>query len=110
MSKKFLMIVALLLIVPTLLAACGGDLSEDDAEKGLKAALSGDREEAEKYICDEELEEMDSSATIPEGTEYDLECKKDGDNMTCTMSVEGTEMGSFTANVEDGKLCGIANE
>lgn len=113
MSKRILSLTILLVLLPFVMAACGGDLSEDDAEKTVRAAFEGDVDEANKNICDEDkIKEEDAQVT--EGLTIDeLECKKDGDKMNCdfTMSVEVEGQaqsfpGSISFDVKDGKLCG----
>jgi len=123
MNKRFALF-ALLLIFPMVLAACGGsDMEPADAEKGIEAAFAGNFEEAEKYMCDEELDEMRNDPNFTSATEgmeltADATCRKDGDAMVCDVAMsavmaegqEPTDLGSteLRANIKDGKLCGEA--
>ncbi len=113
MKKQSLLLVVFVLILPFVMAACGGgDVSEDDAEKAIKAAFEGDADEANKFLCDaDKVEDGD----MPEGiTVENISCAKDGDDMKCdvniSMAIEGAEPQTFeqsiTFGVEDGKLCG----
>lgn len=113
----------LLMLLPLVLAACGGsDMNPQDAEKGLEAAFSGNIEEAKNYFCEEEIESLeenaDTMAALGELT-ADATCAKDGDAMKCDYTISGavlegteaTELSSDTVrfNIRDGKLCGEAN-
>lgn len=111
MNKRF----ALLLLFPFILAACGGGLSTDDAEKGIEAVFAGNRDEAAKYICEESLPSEEEMSEIPEGFSADASCEEDGDQMKCSVAMsftleEGgepqTTTQEVTADVQDGKLCG----
>jgi hypothetical protein len=108
MTQRILRLFGLLLI-PVLLAACGGGLSEDDAEKAIKAAFEGDADEANEFLC-EGSQIPDDAATSMEGLEVgDVNCTKDGDTMTCetNLSFEGVDTPmSLTFDIEDDKLCG----
>lgn len=113
MKKQSLLLVVFVLILPFVLVACGGDISEDDAEKAIKAAFEGDADEANKFLCDADKVE---GGEMPEGiTVEDISCAKDGDDMKCDVNLsmvvtEGAEPQTFeqslTFGVEDGKLCG----
>jgi hypothetical protein len=50
MSKKFVLILVALLVLPGLLAACGTD-SADTAQDYVEALLKGDAEKAQSYAC-----------------------------------------------------------
>ncbi len=113
MNKRVLFLTILLVVLPFVMAACGGDLSEDDAEKTVKAAFEGDVDEANKNICDEDKIKEEDAQVVEGLTVDDIECKKDGDKMNCDftmkMEVEGTEQSfpsSFSFDIKDGKLCG----
>src|SRR5688572_27222093 len=108
------MLMAMLLIVPMLLAACGGsDMDPADAERGLEAFIKGDWEEAEKYICEEEIDTARNGnddgfdPALIEGIAVDAVCEKDGDAMSCVVSVNGLASPAIRANIDDGKLCGL---
>jgi hypothetical protein len=108
MTQRILRLFGLLLI-PVLLAACGGGLSEDDAEKAIKAAFEGDTDEANEFLCEENQVPADAVTDV-EGMEIgDVNCTKDGDQMTCetNISLDGVDNPiSLTFDIEDDKLCG----
>lgn len=108
-TRKTMLLILLLLVMPMVLAACGGDISEDDAEKALKAGFEGDRDEANKFFCDADKIGEDDAA-MPDGVEVaNIECKKEGDNMNCSADVTVAGQSStvpFVFKIEDGKLCG----
>ncbi|MBZ0305898.1 MAG: hypothetical protein K8I82_07515 [Anaerolineae bacterium] len=113
MNKRIIFLTVLLVILPFVVAACGGDVSEDDAEKTVKAAFEGDVDEANKNLCDDDKLEGGDVESVEGLTIGDIECKKDGDKMNCdytmSMEVEGTEQsfdGTISFDIEDGKLCG----
>jgi hypothetical protein len=115
MVRRTALFLILLVSVPLILSACGGDdLSTDDAEKALRAGFSGDVDEANKYFCDDN-KLTEEEASIMEGIEVkSVSCEKDGDNMKCdytiSLTVEGSEPQEFSSSatiaVKDGKLCG----
>lgn len=113
MNKRNSFLIVLLIVLPFVMAACGGgDVSEDDAEKTIKAAFEGDIDEANKFICDDDKMKEEDFTDV--GANVDsVECKKDGDKMNCdvtlSMEVEGVEESTtlpLSMNIEDGKLCG----
>lgn len=115
MNKRILFLTLMLVILPFVVAACGGDISEDDAEKAVKAAFEGKVDEANKYICDDD-KINEEEFELPEGSEIKIdkiECKKDGDKMNCDYTVSFTMEGTTTPisqslsfDIKDGKLCG----
>jgi hypothetical protein len=110
MSTKTMRIIALLLIFPLLLAACGG-ISEDDAEEAIEAYFQGDRDTANDHFCDDDqLSEDDADELEQLGVEdVSASCTESDDQMECDVdfTLAGQEISeSFTFDIEDGKLCG----
>jgi hypothetical protein len=114
MKSKFFALMLALLVVPMLLTACGGGVSEEDAEKALKAAFAGDRDEANKYFCDDDQMSQETAdsmkASVDAGMEVkSVECKKDGDKMNCdiTVAIAGQETKQpVSLDIDGDKLCG----
>lgn len=50
--KKFALLLAIMLVVPTLLTACDSE-SQDTAKDYIEAVLKGELEEAQKYACED---------------------------------------------------------
>lgn len=108
-------------MVMLVLSACGGgdDLSADKIEDALKASFSGNLDPLKEITCDAEQASMENTtAVLPEGSTVELDCKIDGDEVSCTgimsMAVEGTDerietgMGDpLKMTIKDGKLCGV---
>lgn len=115
MKFRSLFLLAIVLALPMLLAACGGD-KVGNAEKFMKAVADNDADEAKKYVCDDQKDELTGeSAGMPEGTEFkDISCKEDGDDVKCSfkLAMEGVEEQSMTWTlVMDGdKVCDMKFE
>jgi hypothetical protein len=119
MKFRTLFLTVIILALPMLLAACGGD-KVGNAEKFMKAVADGDADEAEKYVCDDEKDSLTGeSSGMPEGVEFnDISCKEDGDNVQCSfkmvINIEGadpqeTEQ-SWTLQMDGDKVCGLETE
>lgn len=110
------------LILVLFLSACGGDgVSESDAENILKKTFTGEDVAAdfEKHFCEEDVNEFkeqntqemrDAMKELNKDRTVNVDCKKDGDVMTCTIKVEpalDTDSGSedIKFDIKDGKLC-----
>lgn len=105
---KHLRLASGLIVLTLILAACGGSLSESDAEAAITDAFNGNIEEANEHICDaEQLSSTDVSAMA----DVDLSrvsCQENGDTMDCSYTIlfEGVESEMQTNfRIEDGKLC-----
>jgi hypothetical protein len=119
MKFRTLFLLVIILALPMLLAACGGD-KVGNAEKFLKAVADNDVDEAEKYVCDDEKDSLTGeSSGMPEGVEFkDISCDEDGDNVKCSftmvMAVEGAEAQeieqSWTMKMDGDKVCGLETE
>ncbi|GIK62627.1 MAG: hypothetical protein BroJett018_04210 [Chloroflexota bacterium] len=113
MKIRNLFLVIIVLALPMLLAACGGD-KVDNAEKFMKALADNDIDEAKKYVCDKEKDSADDSATAFESVKIsDISCKEDGDNVKCDykMTIEDEEDAistSITFKMDGDKVCGTA--
>lgn len=112
MKSNRLFLVVAVLILPFLLAACGGD-KVGNAEKFLKALGEGDAEEAQKYVCDKEkdsLDQLDSLFDYDDVTLNDISCDEDGDNVKCSykLALEGSgeQDISVTYKMDGDKVCG----
>ena len=98
----------LLIILPLILAACGGDVSEDQAEEAIRDAFSGNISEANEVICDEEQLDSEDAVDVENIQVSDVSCSKDGDEIACTYNITmaGVESEQETRfRVQDGKLC-----
>lgn len=102
-------LVSLLLLIMVLVSACSTALTEDEAEKGLKAAFEGKSGEASKVFCEEaRLEEI---VLPPENIifkEVDCEKAEDSHEMICTTGFEanGQDHQIITVfEIKDNQLC-----
>lgn len=97
-----------LIILPLILAACGGGVSEDQAEEAIRDAFAGRINEANEVICDEEQMDSEDAADV-EGIEVsEVSCQQDGDVMACTynVTVAGVATEQETSfRIQDDKLC-----
>lgn len=112
MKFRTLFLMVIILALPMLLAACGGD-KVGNAEKFMKAAADGDADEAEKYVCDDEKDSIDEvSSGFGEGVNIsDISCEEDGDNVKCDFNIavegiEGETATSITFKMDGDKVCG----
>ncbi|MCQ3930336.1 MAG: hypothetical protein DPW16_07735 [Chloroflexi bacterium] len=112
MKIRNLLLLVIVLALPMLLAACGGD-KVGNAEKYMKAVADGDRDEAEKYVCDDKKDELaGDNVGDTEGLEFkDISCKEDGDNVKCDfkIAIEGVDeeqATSVTFKMDGDKVCG----
>ena len=93
-----------------LLAACGDDLGEDDAEDALRAAFEGDYEQANSAICEDdqvkEVSRLSESHIFKEVT-----CQQQGGtHMQCiatfqTVDSEERQMTIVFRIQDDDQLC-----
>ncbi len=115
MKIRNLFLLTLVLTLPLLLAACGGN-KVDNAEKFMKAVADNDSDEAKKYVCDDKKDELTGdSSGMPEGTEMkDISCEEDGGDVKCSFKIatEGIPEQSMTWTlVMDGdKVCDMKFE
>ncbi|MBI5929465.1 MAG: hypothetical protein HY862_09160 [Chloroflexi bacterium] len=113
MKVRNIFLLVIILALPMLLAACGGDKT-GNAEKFMKALADNDIDEAKKYVCDKEKDSADDAATAFESVKLsDISCKEDGDNVKCDykISIEGVEgetATSITFKMDGDKVCGSA--
>ena len=115
MKIRNVVLMIIVLALPMLLAACGGD-KVGNAEMFLKAVADNDADEAEKYVCDDKKDELTGdSAGMPEGMEMkDISCEEDGDNVKCSykISAEGNpeQSVSVTLVMDGDKVCDMKIE
>lgn len=111
MKIRNIFLLLIILALPMLLAACGGD-KVGNAEKFMKALADNDLDEAKKYICDDEKDTVDEDAASFEGVNLtDISCEEDGDNVKCDFKigiegVEGETPSSITFEMDGDKVCG----
>lgn len=104
MKKNLFVLVAIVLILPLVLSACGGGPVKN-AENFVKAISDADKDKAEKYVCDDFKDELDQMTG--EKTEIDdLKCEEKDDNVTCSWKSDGQEI-ELTFTMKDDKVCGI---
>ena len=111
MKTRMSLLIALLLVLPLVLAACGGGPASN-AEKFIEAAVDGDKDEAEKYVCDDNKDEL--IADVDEGEAIgelkEVSCEEDGDDVKCevTLEIDGEEQKlTLTYIMKDDKVCGL---
>src|SRR5262245_22422583 len=112
MRRSALVLLVLALLGTLVLSACGGGLSEGDAEKAIEAGFKGDADGAKKAICDADAEGVGSGAASGV-TLSDVSCKKDGDKMSCDIKatiegLDGEQTIKVNADIKDDKLCNLA--
>ena len=113
MKFRNLFLLVIVLALPMLLAACGGD-KVGNAEKFMKAIADNDIDEAKKYVCDDEKDNADDTGAALEGVKIsDISCEEDGDNVKCDYKisvdgVEGETATSLTFKMDGDKVCGTA--
>lgn len=111
MKLRFSFLIVLLLVLPLVLAACGGS-DTDTAKKFVEAIADADDDEAGKHVCDKNKDKLldgpgeeDSSFDIK-----DLKCEEDGDDVTCkfesdlNLLPEAADI-EMTFSMDDGKVC-----
>ena len=110
MKPRLALLVAMLLILPLILAACGSTAA-NNAEKFLQAADDNDREEAQKYTCDKNKEELTNGIDEDNtGNIKEVSCEEDGDDVKCEITIEndGEEIeATVIFGMEDDKVCEI---
>ena len=125
MNKRFAFLLTLFILVPVILAACGGDDDEGGDVSGealtnaFEEMLAGNPEPMKELACEEQHANIDEAATEmaaltgEEGFDFSISCDVDGDAGSCEMSmtmeiegqdpIESSETIPFT--LEDGKIC-----
>jgi hypothetical protein len=109
-------LVMLLLVLPLVLAACGGGPT-DNAENFLEALNDNDQEEAEKYICDDQknsffMQIYGRTVNMAYTDARDVECEAFHDDVKCTMTVDADneeQIVTMTLGIEDEKVCTFKN-
>lgn len=109
MKTRISLLIAMLLVLQLVLAACGGG-DVDTAKNYVEAAVEGDKDEAEKHVCDENKDILTRGIEDNEQNKIDdLKCEEDGDNIKCTFKNEGEAIEMKFA-MKDGKVCEILFE
>ena len=104
MKTRFSFLIVMLLVLPLVLAACGGS-DTDTAQKYIEAIADGDKDEAERHVCDDNKDELTGAASSDSKFEVDdLKCEEDGDDVKCTYKLEGSDV-EMSFAMEDGKVC-----
>lgn len=111
MFKRWLIALSLLMLFG--LAACDQGLSEDDAERTLRNAFSGEIEAANAHFCDKA--QLHEAIALPDNVVFkEVTCDKEGlGTMACTASVElaGSERKvNMQFTLTDDKLCDMVIE
>ncbi|MCI0713163.1 MAG: hypothetical protein L0154_23610 [Chloroflexi bacterium] len=111
MKKRTLIFALFILVLPMVLAACGGGLDEGELEDAFEKAFNdGDVGDLNDMLCeDEQAEEEEFEAPFEVES---VDCSIDDDNVECsfTASVEGESIDfTITGTVDDDdKLCDIS--
>lgn len=112
-KRSALLVIALL--VPLMLAACGGGPDADDIENALQKAYNeGEVDDMNDLLCDSE-EQLSADDLETEAGEVSLDsvdCSVDDDRFSCNLAFtfEGADQPielSMAGDIEDGKLCNI---
>ena len=98
-----------LLILPLVLAACGG-LKEEDAEETLNAYFAGNRSEANENICTSQRLNAQNAEILSEMeiTVDSVSCEKNGSRMQCSYTLtsgEETIENTINFTVRNNDLC-----
>jgi hypothetical protein len=129
MNKRFAFLLTLLILVPVILAACGGDddegdeVTSDSVTNAFEELLAGNTEPAKAISCEEDAASLDAAAegmaalTGEEGADTSVSCSVDGDagscDLTITVEIEGADpieqMQTMNFAIVDGKICGGMN-
>jgi hypothetical protein len=92
------------------LAACGDDLSEDDAEDALRAAFEGDPQDANAVFCEED--QMQEVSQLSDGVVFrEVACQQQGGtHMECLSTFETANQQErrvrIVFRIKDDYLCG----
>lgn len=107
--KRSALVIAIVLVLPLILAACGGGAT-GNAEDFIKALADGDAKKAKDVSCSAFASQIDfiTESSGDDGKVEDIKCEKDGDTkVKCDFKADG-ESTSLTFIVDkDDKICGI---
>lgn len=113
MNKRTLLFAVLLLLVPMVLAACGGGLDEGDLEDALTKALEeGDTGDLEDLVCDDDKEQLTESESEP-ADDVSVDCSVEDDSFSCDISFTDNDQTFdlvYKGDVEDDKICNVQVE
>lgn len=102
---------AVLFILPLVLAACGGSLEAKDAETALRAYFAGNRTEANEFFCPTRRLNTTNARTLRDANieVNTLTCNKNSDSqITCNYTLtsnEETLEDTATLRIQNKKLC-----
>jgi hypothetical protein len=106
MKTRMSFLILVLLLLPLVLAACGGGPT-GEAKAYLEAVADGDKDEAEKHVCDKNKELLTTG--IGDDTKAEIksiDCEeKDDDKVECKVETEEDGEDTITFKMEDGKVC-----
>lgn len=107
--KRSALVIAIVLVLPLILAACGGGAT-GNAEDFIKAMADHDVKKAKDVSCSAFASTIDllAEGTSEDSKAEDIKCEKDGDTkVKCDFKADG-ESTSLTFIVDkDDKICGI---
>ena len=113
MSKRMFLLGVLLLLIPMVLAACGGGVDEDNLEDALvKALVEGDTGDLEDLVCDDDKDELTEDESEPVD-DASVDCSVEDDSFTCDVSMTNDDQTlefTYKGDVEDGKICNVQVE
>lgn len=97
MKKRTLIFALLMLILPTVLVACGGGFDEGEFADAIETAFEdGDFGDFNDMVC--EADQIDADE---EGSgDVSVDCSVDGDTVDCDVEVDGQTL-TLTADIDD---------
>ena len=110
MKTRLSFLIVMLMVLPLVLAACGGG-DTDTAKKYVEAISKADSDEAEKHVCDDNKDQLlDGPGDNEKFDTDDLKCEEDGDDVKCSFK---SDLGlldekadiAMTFVMKDGKVC-----
>jgi hypothetical protein len=110
MKIRISFLITMLLVLPLILAACGGG-DTDTAKKFVEALADGDKDKMEDLVCEDQKDEVSDEA-LSKFEAKDLKCEEDGDDIKCTFKSDLGGLDEETKIVmvfemKDGKVCDI---
>jgi hypothetical protein len=100
-------ILLLLLVLPLILAACGGGKT-DNAKSFLEAMNDEDADKAKDNACDAVHGAIDELLSRPSLGDVEVgDCEEDGDtNVKCSISIDDEDVDITLIMDDDDKVCG----
>lgn len=104
MQKRTLIFALFILVLPMVLAACGGGLDEGEfADAVEKAFERGDFGDYNDLVCDDD--QIDQDVDSP-AIDASVECSVEDDTFECDIEAAG-DTSTLTGEVEDDKACNV---